>query len=95
MPIVIRLAAADDAVGLERLADLDSARPPTGPVLVAEQGGALCAALELDTGRVVADPFVDTTRLVALLRAHEGRRAAPPAVLRGRRILPRLAFRAG
>jgi hypothetical protein len=36
---------------------------------VAEQGGALAAALCLSTGRAVADPFVRSAQLVELLRA--------------------------
>jgi hypothetical protein len=67
--VLLRLARADDDAALHRLAALDSARPLTGPALVAEQGGALTAALCLSTGRAVADPFLPSAQLVDLLRA--------------------------
>src|SRR4051812_31551708 len=93
--VVLRAATADDAAGLARVARLDSRRPLTGDVLVAEEDGVLRAALSLRTGAVAADPFVPTDHLVALLRRHAQRRTAPVAALRGRRSLPRLALRAG
>jgi hypothetical protein len=78
--IVIRVAERDDAAALHRLAQLDSAAPPAGPVLLAEAGGAARAALSLSDGRAVADPFFPTQHLVALLRVHarelEGRAAS-------------------
>ena len=39
------------------LAELDSAVAPTGPALVAEIDGRLRAALPLDGGEPIADPF--------------------------------------
>ena len=66
--IVIRTAAGADALVLSRLAALDSQAPPTGGALLVELDGAPRAALELATGRVVADPFHRTADLVALLR---------------------------
>jgi hypothetical protein len=68
--IVIRLAERDDAVAVHRLAQLDSAAPPAGPVLLAEAGGEARVALSLSDGRAVADPFFPTLHLVALLRVH-------------------------
>jgi hypothetical protein len=55
-------------VGAVRLAELDSQRPLTGPALVGEIDGKPAAAISLDDGRVVADPFQHTARLVSLLR---------------------------
>src|SRR4051794_17347155 len=55
-------------VGADRLAELDSQRPLTGPALVGEIDGKPAAAISLDDGRVVADPFQQTARLVSLLR---------------------------
>jgi hypothetical protein len=52
---------------IERLAQLDSARRPTGPVLVAVAGGEPVAALPLDGGPAIADPFQPTAALVSLL----------------------------
>jgi hypothetical protein len=55
-------------IGAERLAELDSQRPLTGPALVGEIEGRPAAAISLDDGRVVADPFQHTAQLVAQLR---------------------------
>ena len=54
--------------GADRLAELDSQRPVTGPALVGEIDGRPAAAISLRDGRVVADPFQHTSQLVALLR---------------------------
>jgi hypothetical protein len=91
--VLLRSARADD--DLIRLAALDGARPLAGPALVAEYNGAIVAALCLSTGRAVADPFVPSLHLVELLRQHAARRQAPAAVPRDRRLLSRLALRAG
>jgi hypothetical protein len=92
--VLLRAARADDDADLVRLAALDGARPPVGPALVAEENGAIVAALCLSTGRAVADPFVPSLHLVELLRRHAARRHTPAAALGGRRLLPRLALRA-
>jgi len=60
----IRLAAADDGSSIERLARLDSASVPAGPNLVAEFAGELVAAVSLDDGRVIANPFRHTAEVV-------------------------------
>jgi hypothetical protein len=65
---VIRLAGDADETALERIARLDSAAPLEHPILVGEIGGRVAAALDLDTGRAVADPFVRTSHLLAHLR---------------------------
>ena len=68
-PIIsIRAATTNDGRTLTRLAALDSAEVPAGPVLVAEVDGEAQAALSLRDGRVVADPFERTAELVSLLR---------------------------
>jgi hypothetical protein len=73
-PLVLRRATSADTFELARLAALDSARPPSGEVLVAAAGGELRAALSLETGRAVADPFWPSGELVDLLRAAAGER---------------------
>lgn len=73
MSLTIRLASADDALAVRRLAVLDSAFPPTGEVLLAEMGTELWAALSVDTGAVVADPFRPSRDVVDLLRFRAGR----------------------
>lgn len=67
--VLLRFAFPDDALALARLAALDSAPPLAAPVLLAEIGGQLRAALSLADGGVIADPFHPTTDLVDLLRA--------------------------
>ena len=65
----MRIAGPKDAAALERLAALDE-KPAfgAGPALVAEFDGVLWAALELQTGRCIADPFVPSLNAVELLR---------------------------
>ena len=66
--VSIRLATACDIPALRRLADRDSRLLPGGDLLVAEEAGEMRAALSLDTGESVADPFHPTAPLVELLR---------------------------
>jgi hypothetical protein len=86
--IIIRSSTDHDAPALARLAVLDSAPAPRGRALVAEVDGAMRAALPLDGGRPVADPFAETAHLVELLRAHaaalEAADAAPRSARAGR-----------
>lgn len=91
--VLLRTARADDEADLIRLAALDDARPLAGPALVAEENGAIAAALCLSTGRAVADPFVPSLHLVELLRRHASRRHPPAVALRRRPLLLRLALR--
>ena len=65
--ITVRRAASADRGDLARLAALDSASPPTGPVLVAEADSRMIAALPIGSGRPIADPFEPTAEVVALL----------------------------
>ncbi|MGH2380016.1 MAG: hypothetical protein ACRDG7_02200 [Candidatus Limnocylindria bacterium] len=66
--LTMRMAVSADAPALRRLAQLDSARPPErAPMLVAEVCGELCAALPLDGGPAIANPFRRTAEVVALL----------------------------
>ena len=66
--VVIRHATAADADQLVRVAGRDSQPPARAPALIAEVDGVAHAALEIADGRVIADPFVPTADLVALLR---------------------------
>ena len=65
--INIRLATPSDRMELIRLAALDSAPAPLGKTLVALIDGELVAALAIDRGRVIADPFRETAEVGALL----------------------------
>jgi hypothetical protein len=84
--VVIRAARGSDGAALENLARMDSQRPLTGAVLVAEQDGVIVAALDGD--RAIADPFRPTADLVELLRLHAGRPAHTGGNMRVR--VPRL-----
>ena len=70
--ITIRRADARDADSIARLAALDSTRPPTGLVLVAENEGELWAAISSDDGHVAADPFRPSGDSAQRLRSHVG-----------------------
>jgi hypothetical protein len=80
--LTIRLSGPADTAALGRLAQLDSAPAPKPvPMLVAEVGGELRAALPLGGGRAIADPFRPTAELVAIL-AERARQLAPPRARR-------------
>jgi hypothetical protein len=66
-PITIRRAHPEEP-GVLRVAALDSARVPRSPLLVAEVDGEIRAALSLEDGSSVADPFHASLDLVDLLR---------------------------
>jgi hypothetical protein len=66
--VELRPAGGDDDQVVRELAALDDARPLEGPVLLAIVGGQAVAAIALDDGRVVANPFVPTAHAVSLLR---------------------------
>ena len=65
--VVIRAARGSDGPALRRLAELDSSPLPGGDLLIAETGDEVVAALSLDTGAGVADPFRRTADVVDLL----------------------------
>ncbi len=65
--ITIRRLNIADEDALARLAELDSATAPAGPLVGAEVNGRLAAAASISTGHVVADPFVRTDELRSLL----------------------------
>jgi hypothetical protein len=75
---------------LRQISQLDSARPLQRPAAMAVVDGRPVAAMSLDDGRVVADPFTPTEDAVELLRARVGsvsaRRRRPRRALR----IPRL-----
>jgi hypothetical protein len=65
--VVIRAARGSDGPALRRLAALDSAELPAGELLLAESGDEVVAAMSVDTGAKVADPFRRTADVVDLL----------------------------
>lgn len=68
--MTLRCYSAEDHGPLARLAELDSSKPPPQPVVVAEVGGEPRAALSLNDGSLVADPFHLTGDVADLLRAY-------------------------
>ncbi len=64
----LRHATSADSVAVAYLAALDDAERLTGSVLVAFDGERPVAAVSLDDGRAVADPFTRTADVVDLLR---------------------------
>ena len=95
--VVIRAARGSDGPALRRLAELDSSTSLPASLLVAETDDELVAALSVETGERVADPFRRTADVVDLLayrarglRTVSGLRglrpASPPPA--GRRPLP-------
>ena len=66
--LTIRMERAEDERNVIRLAQLDSAWPPAGPRLLAVSSGRPLAAISLESGRVIADPFLPSGPVVELLR---------------------------
>ena len=79
--VTIRPADTTDRLALERLAALDSQALPQGDMLVAEVGGELRAAVPVEGGSAIADPFRPSRDVVALL----SERVAQTATGRGNR----------
>jgi hypothetical protein len=66
--ITIRPLREEDIGAVERLAQLDARPVPPGPLLLAEVEGAIEAAVALDGGETVANPFAPSGEAVSLLR---------------------------
>src|SRR3954447_24050723 len=75
--VLIRAARGSDGDQLERLAALDSAEVPAGSLLVAEADRRLVAAVASSTGESIADPFLPTADVVALLELRAAGARAP------------------
>jgi hypothetical protein len=88
--VTIRSAGGDDAVDVDRLAQLETRPPTPGPHLLALRDGEVVAAISLATAEILADPFRPTADVQALLRlqAKRGLRAERRSP---RRSLSRLA----
>ena len=76
-PVTMRVAGPADVPAIERLAALDSQQAPSGEVLVAEVGGELRAAVDIDAGTTIADPFRPTSDVVSLLQERAAQVARP------------------
>ena len=90
--LMIRRSRAEDAPAIERLAQLDSQRVPSGDFLLAEVGGELVAAVSVTGDRAIADPFRRTDHIVELLRVSlappNGRRSSGRSWSRVPRVRP-------
>jgi hypothetical protein len=64
----IRAATDADASALLRLARLDSSRALTGTIILAEEDGEIVAALAVEDGASIANPFRATAPIAAMLR---------------------------
>ena len=86
-PITIRQSTGMDRVAIEELAELDGRPAPVGETLLAEVEGKLWAAVGVEDGAAVADPFLPTADVLWLLqiRAEQERAARTPAT-RSRRF---------
>lgn len=71
--LLIRQALPVDRDAITRLARLDSRPVPAGPVLIAAVDGEIAAAVGIESGERIADPFRPTADLVELLTAHARR----------------------
>jgi hypothetical protein len=65
--ITIRPLREADVGAIERLAGLDDRRVPPGRLLLAEVEGTVEAAVALDGGETIANPFVRSSEVVSLL----------------------------
>ena len=73
-PLEIRPAGPADRSALRSVAQRDSRALPDGPLLLAEVAGIPIAAVAVDTGELVADPFWPTTHARAVLLEAAGHR---------------------
>jgi hypothetical protein len=67
-PVTIRPSSEADVPAIERLATLDDRRVPPGPLLLAEIGGRIEAAVGVEGGETVANPFARTSEALSLLQ---------------------------
>ena len=80
--ITIRRSNNQDRNAIAKLAELDSQKRPQGRALLAFDGEELVAALPLDGGRAIADPFHRTAEIVDLLRLRAAQAEMPASVRR-------------
>ncbi len=85
--VTIRAARDDDEPGLVRVAQLDSRSLPAGRLLVAEVDGELVAAVSLDDGASVANPYRPTAAIVRLLELRAQQPRSPGAIRRAARTV--------
>jgi hypothetical protein len=65
--VTLRWEAPGDQEAIHDLVELSGAAAPSGTLLIGEQRGRIVAALSLETGATLADPFVPNGDVQALL----------------------------
>lgn len=75
--VTIRWATPADHQSVEMLAELDEARVPPAPLLLAFVGDELWVAASLSTGATIGDPFRATAEVAALV-LERGRQLTMP-----------------
>jgi hypothetical protein len=73
--LTIRYATESDRPALTDLAALDSQPAPSGDAVLAFVGESLVAALPLDGGPALADPFRNTAAIVEMLEVRAAQRS--------------------
>jgi hypothetical protein len=87
--VTLRLGDREDDEVANVLADLDSAPRLIGRKLLALVDGWPVAAVSLDDGRVVANPFARTEEAVVLLRLRARQLSPAPRERPALRLVPR------
>jgi hypothetical protein len=90
-PITIRHSEAGDRARVLELSQLDGRPAPTGALLLAEVGGELWAAVGIEDGAAVSDPFEPAGEVEWLLqmRAEQERSVRAPGSRLGRLMVLR------
>ena len=70
--ITIRPMRDEDAAAVELLAELEARPVPPGPLLLAEVEGTIEAAVDLEGGETIANPFARSGEAVSLLELRAG-----------------------
>ena len=78
--VAVRLARPEDEAAVQRIASLDGKKAPQGRVLVAEADREVVAALAIEGGNAVADPFRWTSDVLALMEMRAEQLAAADLV---------------
>jgi hypothetical protein len=65
--ITIRPLREEDVAAVERLAELEERRVPAGKLLLADVEGTIEAAVSVESGEAIANPFAPSAAIVSLL----------------------------
>lgn len=88
--LTVRALGEADRARIAHLAALDSELVPQGRLLGAEIAGALVAAMSLDSGETIADPFRPSAEARELLAVRARQLGAADGGSHGRRLLESL-----